>query len=137
MSCLYILEIDLLLIPSLAKIFSHSESSLFIMFMVSFTLQKLLIISHLFIFFYFHYSKGWVKKRSCCNLCQIFLCQHFPLKSLVSGLTFRSLISIIFVYGVRECFDFIILRVATQLFQNHLLKRLSALHCSLASFAMA
>ena len=53
MSCLYILEIKPLLITSLVVFFSHSVSCLFIVFMVSFTVQKLvsLIRSYLFTFF--------------------------------------------------------------------------------------
>ena len=35
----------------------------------------------------------------------------------------------IFVYGVRECSHFILLHVAVQFSQHHLLKRLSFLHC--------
>ena len=42
MSCLYILEINPLSIASFANIFSHSEGCLFILFMVSFAVQKLL-----------------------------------------------------------------------------------------------
>ena len=43
---------------------------------------------------------------------------------IVSGLTFRPLIhfEFIFVYGVRECSDFILLHVVIQLFQHHLFK---------------
>ena len=43
--------------------------------------------------------------------------------SLVSGLTFRSLINFefIFVCGVRKCSNFILLHVAVQLSQHHLL----------------
>ena len=50
---------------------------------------------------------------------------------IVSGLTFRSLIhfQFIFVYGITECFNFILLHVAVQFSQHHLLKRLSFLHC--------
>ena len=50
---------------------------------------------------------------------------------IVSGLTFRSLIHIefIFVYGVRKCSSFIILQVVDQFSQHHLLKRLSFFHC--------
>ena len=50
---------------------------------------------------------------------------------IVSGLTFRSLnhLKFIFVYGVRECSNFILLHVAVQFSQHHLLKRLSFLHC--------
>ena len=51
MSCLYILEIKPLLFASLANIFSHSVGNLFVLFIVSFVVQKLVsvIISHLFI----------------------------------------------------------------------------------------
>ena len=41
MSCLYILEINPLSIDSFANSFSHSEGCLFVLFMVSFALQKL------------------------------------------------------------------------------------------------
>ena len=49
----------------------------------------------------------------------------------ISGLTFRSLIHLnfIFVYGVMNCYNFILLHVAVQLFQYHVLKRLSLPHC--------
>ena len=49
---------------------------------------------------------------------------------IVSGLTFRSLIHVefIFVYGIRK-FHFILLQVVDQFSQHHLLKRLSFLHC--------
>ena len=49
---------------------------------------------------------------------------------IVSGLPVRSLIDFefIFVYGVRSCSNFILLHVAVQFSQHHLLKRLSLLH---------
>ena len=40
MSCLYILEINPFLVASFANIFSHSVGCLFILFMVSFSVQK-------------------------------------------------------------------------------------------------
>ena len=48
---------------------------------------------------------------------------------IVSGLTFRSLIhfEFIFVYGNWTCSSFILLHVAAQFSQHHLLKRLSIL----------
>ena len=54
-----------------------------------------------------------------------------PKSFIVSGLTFRSLIhfEFIFVYGVRKCSSFILLQVVDQFSQQHLLKRLSFLHC--------
>ncbi|KAB0337029.1 hypothetical protein FD754_025400 [Muntiacus muntjak] len=50
--CLYIFEINSLLVASFAIIFSHSEGYLFTLLIVSFVVQKLLsfIRSHLFIF---------------------------------------------------------------------------------------
>ena len=50
MSCLYILEINLLSVVSFAIIFSHREGCLFTLLTVSFVVQKLLslITSHLF-----------------------------------------------------------------------------------------
>ena len=50
---------------------------------------------------------------------------------IVSGLTFRSLIhcEFIFVCGVRKCSNLILLHVAVQFPQHHLLKRLSLPHC--------
>jgi len=52
MSCLYIFEINSLSVASFAIIFSHTESCLFTLLIVSFDVQKLLrlIRSHLFIF---------------------------------------------------------------------------------------
>ena len=49
----------------------------------------------------------------------------------VSGLTFRSLIhfEFIFVYGIRKCSNLILLHVAVQFSQHHLMKRLSLTHC--------
>jgi len=56
MSCLYVLEINAMLVASFANISSHSESCLFILFMVSFAEQRLLSISHMPLFL-FYYSK--------------------------------------------------------------------------------
>ena len=49
-SYLYILEINSSLVASHANMFSHSVGCLFILFMVSFAVQKCLIRSSLFIF---------------------------------------------------------------------------------------
>ena len=58
----------------------------------------------------------------------------FSKSFIVSGLTFRSLIlkfEFIFVYGIRQCSNFIVLHVAVQFSPHHLLKRLSLPHCTL------
>ena len=50
---------------------------------------------------------------------------------IACGLMFGSLIhfEFIFVYGVGKCSNFVLLHVAVQFSQHHLLKRLSLLHC--------
>ena len=56
MSCMChfcILEVNSLLVTSFASIFSHFVSCLFILFMVSFAVQKVLIRCHLFILLLF------------------------------------------------------------------------------------
>ena len=59
-SCLYILDINPLLVISSANILSHSVGCLFILLMVSFAVQKLLslIRSHLFIFALISFASG-------------------------------------------------------------------------------
>ena len=61
----YILEINLLSVVPFANIFSNSESCLFILFMVSFAMQKLLslIRSHLFIFVFIFITLGGGSKK--------------------------------------------------------------------------
>ena len=120
MSCLFILEIKPLSIVSFANIFSHSEGCLFILFMVFFAVQKLLslIRSHFFIFFfYFHYSKRWVKKDLdviYVNKCSAYIfpqeVSSLPKCFTVSDLTMRSLthFEFMFVNGVRKCSNFIL-----------------------------
>ena len=58
------------------------------------------------------------------------LLMFFSVSFIVSGPRFRSLIhfEFIFVYVVRKCSNFILLHVAVQFFQHHLLKRLSLPH---------
>ena len=60
MSCLYILEVNPLSVVSFAIIFSHSEGCLFTLFIVSFTVKKLLslIRSHVFIFVFISITLG-------------------------------------------------------------------------------
>ena len=75
MSCLYILEVKSLSVVSFANIFSHPEGCLFVLFMVSFAVQKLLslIHSHLFIFVFISVTLGggskkillWFKVKEC------------------------------------------------------------------------
>ena len=59
-SCLYILKINPFLVPRLANIFSPSVDCLFVLFMVSFAVHKLLsfIRFHLFIFIFTFITVG-------------------------------------------------------------------------------
>ena len=65
MSCLYILEINPLSVDLFASIFSHSKGCLFVLFVVSFALQKFLsfIRSHLFIFIFISITLGGGSKK--------------------------------------------------------------------------
>ena len=68
-------------------------------------------------------------RGSCFDLSSVV--PMFSSKSfIVSGVTFRSLIpsEFIFVCGFRKCTNFILLHVADQFSQHHLLKRLFCLH---------
>ena len=69
-------------------------------------------------------------RGSCCGLCQSVLPMFSFKNFIVSGLMFRSLVhfEFIFVRGVRKCFNFILLHIAVQFSQHHLLKGLSFLH---------
>ena len=61
------------------------------------------------------------------NILPMFSARSF----MESCLMFQSLshFEFVFVYGVRECSNFIDLHVAVQFSQCHFLKRLSFLHC--------
>ena len=133
MSCLYIFKINPLLVTSFANIFSLSLGYLFILFMVSFAVPKLisLVRSRLFIFAFIPIALGdWPKK----TLVQFMSDHVLPVFSsrnfMLSCLVFKSLshFEFIFVYGVKECSNFIDLYAAVQFSQHHLLKRLCFPH---------
>ena len=133
MSCFYIWDIRLLLVISFANIFSHSVGCLFVLSMVSFAVQKLLYLirSYLFIFAFISFALRDRSKKTLLRFMPKSVLPMFSSRSfIVSSLTFRSLIhfEFIFVYGVRECFNFILLHVAVQFSQHHLLKRMSFPH---------
>ena len=96
----------------------------FVLFMVSFTMQKLLTLtrSHLSIFVFIFITPADESKK----ILLMFSSKSF----LVSGLTYRSLthLELIFVYGVRECYTFFFLHEVAQFSQHHLLKSLTFLH---------
>ena len=122
MSCLCILEISPLSVSLFANIFSQSILCHLVLFMVSFAVQNLILIrSHLFIFVFISIALGDESK----NILQQFMSKGvLPMFSsrsfIVSGFIFRSLIhfEFIFVYGVRECSNLILLHVAVQFSQH-------------------
>ena len=75
-SCFYILEIKPSLVASLANVFSQSVGCLFVLFMISFAVQKLvsLIMSHLFIFAFTSISLEDWSKKTWYNSCQRMFC---------------------------------------------------------------
>uniref|UniRef100_A0A8D0PBU9 Uncharacterized protein n=1 Tax=Sus scrofa TaxID=9823 RepID=A0A8D0PBU9_PIG len=97
---------------------------------VLFAVKKLLnlIRFHLFIFVFIDITLGGGSEKIMSESVQ----PMFSPKSLIlSSLRCRSLIhfEFVFVCGVRECSNFILLHVAVQFTHYHLLKRLSFLHC--------
>ena len=80
--------------------------------------------------FYFLFFRRQIQKILLRFLSKIVLPMFSSRSFIVSSLTFRSLIhfEFIFVYGVRECSNLILLHVAVQFSQHHLLKRLSFIH---------
>ena len=132
MNCLYILDINPLSIVSFANTFSHSVASLFVLFMVSFAVKKLLSLtrSHLFIFVFIFITLGGRSKKILLRFMSENVLPMFSSRSfIVFRLTFRSLthFELIFVYSIREFYSFILLHVAVQFSQHHLLQRLSFL----------
>ena len=104
-------------VDSLAKIFSHSVGCLFVLFRVSFAVQKLLslIKPHLFIFAFTVITLRGGSEKMLLSFTSESVWPMFSSRSLiVSGLISRSLIHVefIFVYGVRECSHFILFHVA-------------------------
>ena len=83
----------------LANTSYHSKGSLFILFMVSYVVQKFLslIRSHLFLFLFpLVYEMG--HRGSCCDLWSYSVLPVFSSKSfIVSGLTFRFLIHSVYL----------------------------------------
>ena len=132
-SCLYILEINLLSVGSFAPFFSQFIGCLFVLFMVSFAVQKLIVLirSYLFIFAFVSITLGDRSKNILLQFLSKSILPKFSFRSfIVSGLTFRFLnhFEFIFVYSVRKCSNFILLQVAVQFSQHYLLQRLYFLH---------
>ena len=62
MSCLYILELKPWSVPLFANIFSHSVGCYFILFIVSFHMQKLLSLIRPHVFIFVFISRRWIQR---------------------------------------------------------------------------
>ena len=109
--CLYTLESNPLLVASFANIFSHFVGCIFILFMISFAMQKLLsfIRSYLFIFIFIFIALGGGSKKILLQFMSESVLPVFLSKSfIVSSVMFSSLIhfKFIFLYGVSVLISF-------------------------------
>ena len=129
MSSLCILEIKLVS----CKYFLLVHRFLFSLFMVSFAVQKLVSLSPICLFLLLFLLPWETDLRKPLvrfvseNVLSMFSSRSF----MVSCLLFKSLshFEFIFVYGVRECSNFIDFHVAVKISQYDLLKKQSFLYC--------
>ena len=92
-------EINLLLVALFVNIFSHSVSCLFILFMVSFAVQKHLIRFHLFIFAFVSITLGDQSKKILLWFMSKSVLPMFSSKSFILFvLILRSLIHFQFIF---------------------------------------
>ena len=104
-SFLYILEVNPLSVVLFANIFSHSVCCLFLLFMDSFALKKLLslISSHLFIFTSFSTTLRGRSKKIFLWFMSTSVLHMFSSRSfIVSSLTLKSLAHFEFMYMALE-----------------------------------
>ena len=89
-----------------------------------------LIRSHLFIYVFISITLGHGLEKILLQFIAKSVLPMFSSKSFIVSSTFRSLIhfEFIFVCGVKEFYNFILLHVAVQFSQHYLLKRLYFLH---------
>ena len=128
MSCLYILKIKSSLFISFANIFSWSIGCVFMLFMISFVVQKVL-----FIFAFISIALACRTKKTLMPFMSKNTLVMFSSRSfMVPCFLFMSLshFKFIFVYGVKMCSNLIDLHIV-QLSNHHLMKRLSFSHCTL------
>ena len=108
-------------VDSLAKIFSHPVGCLFVLFRVSFAVQKLLSLIRSLCLFLFLTLRGGSEKMLLSFMSESVWLMFSSKSFIVSELIARSLIhlELIFVYGVRECSHFILFHVPVPFFQHH------------------
>ena len=126
MSYLCVLEINPFSVASFANIFSHSKGCLFILFMVSFVVKKLLSLIRFHLFIFIFITLGGRSKKMLLWFMSKSVLSMFSSKSFIVSLIYFEFM---FVYDVRECSNFIHLHIANQYSQYHFQKRLSFIHC--------
>ena len=112
MSCLYILEINLLSVPSLASIFSPSKLSFHLM--ISFVVEKLLslIRSHLFIFVFIFVTLGGGLKKILLRFMSKGVLPMFSSKNFIYPALHLGLYSVLSLFlCMGHCCPFCILRI--------------------------
>ena len=122
-----------LLDMSFTKIISHSVSGCLLVLLFPSLCRNFLFWccpNNLFLILFPLPQETCLEKR-CHGRCQRNYCLCSLLVFLFSGIASRSLIQFEFIFmsGVRKWSSFILLHVAVQFSQNHLLKRLSSSHC--------
>ena len=99
-----------------------------VLLMIFFAVGKLMhfIRSHLFILVYIYIHIYIWSKKIFYDLCQRMFCLFSSKNFIVVGLILMYLIhfEFIFVYGARECSNFICKHISAQISQLHLLKSL-------------
>ena len=86
MSCLNILQIKPLSVTSFTKIFSHSIGCFFVLFMVSFAVQKLNLVPFVYIFGFISFTLGESPKRDHCGMSKSVLPVFSSRSFIVFGL---------------------------------------------------
>ena len=127
------------MVISFANIFSQSANYIFIVLMVSFSMQKPLSLIRVQLFIFAFVSFAWgdrSKKISLWFMTDYFAYVFSSWNFMFSGLTFWYLIhfEFIFVYSIIKCSNFILFTCGCSVFQLHLMKTLSFLHCIFICF---
>ena len=131
-----------LLVTSFASIFSKPVGCVFVLFIVSFAVQKLLSLSrsYLFIFVFISIILGHrLKKILLWFMSESVLPMFLSKSSIVSSLTFRALLyfELIFVYGVKEWSNFMFFTCSCPVFPAPFVEETAfPTVCSLAYFVI-
>ena len=125
MSCLYILDINPLLVVSFANIFSHSAICCFILLKFCCAKYCVSLRSHLFVFVFISFALGDYSQKiflSCISENVLLMLSSRSCMVIIFSIKYFEFT---FVYGINDCFNFIDLHLTVLLLQYHLLNTLS------------